>query len=115
MAQYEDISIDAGTDVIIRLELTNEDGSTKDLTGYGAAGQIRKTYNNDSSTSFTCAFETPRTGGVLNASLSNIQTSTFTSNRYVYDIEISHEDSSANTLVERILEGQLLVTPSVTR
>jgi len=35
--------------------------------------------------------------------------------RYVYDVEISSIDSAANTLVERILEGQITVSPSVTR
>jgi len=36
------------------------------------------------------------------------------SGRYVYDVELSFVDSSSNTVIERILEGQITVTPQVT-
>ena len=35
--------------------------------------------------------------------------------RYVYDVEISSSDSDSVTIIERILEGQIEITPSVTR
>ena len=35
--------------------------------------------------------------------------------RYVYDVEISATDSAGNITVERILEGKLTVSPSVTK
>ena len=34
---------------------------------------------------------------------------------YVYDVELSFVDSSSNTIIERILEGKISVSPSVTR
>jgi len=35
--------------------------------------------------------------------------------RYVYDVELSYQDSDENTIIERVLEGQITVTPSVTK
>jgi len=37
------------------------------------------------------------------------------SGRYVYDVEISATDSFGVTTIERILEGKLTVSPSVTK
>jgi hypothetical protein len=114
MAQYEELSIDKGTDVTLQLELEDLNGNPKDLTNYTVAGKIKKTYSSSSSTSFTTEIQAPSTGGVVNLSLSNTQTDTLKAGRYVYDVEISFVDSDANTVVERVLEGTIEVTPSVT-
>ena len=47
--------------------------------------------------------------------LRNTQTDALKAGRYVYDVELSYTDSADNTIIERILEGQLTVTPSVTK
>ena len=114
MAQYEELSIDKGTDVTLQLELEDLNGNQKDLTNYAVAGKIKKTYSSSSSTSFTTEIQAPSTGGVVNLSLSNTQTDALKAGRYVYDVEISFVDSDANTVVERVLEGTIEVTPSVT-
>ena len=46
--------------------------------------------------------------------LTNTQTTSLKAGRYVYDVELSHTDSAANTIIERVLEGVITVTPSVT-
>ena len=71
MAQYEDLQIDQGSDVLIKLELTEPGGGAKDLTGHTGAAQLRKTYTSKDSdaTTFAAAVDTPATGGVLNLSL----------------------------------------------
>jgi hypothetical protein len=38
-----------------------------------------------------------------------------TRGRYVYDVELKYNDSDGNAIVERILEGKIKVSPSVTR
>ena len=114
MAQYEELSIDKGTDVTLQLELEDLTGNPKDLTNYTVAGKIKKTYSSLSSTSFTTEIQAPSTGGVVNLSLSNTQTDALKAGRYVYDVEISFVDSDASTVVERVLEGTIEVTPSVT-
>jgi len=35
--------------------------------------------------------------------------------RYVYDAELSFVDSAGATITERVLEGRIQVTPSVTK
>jgi hypothetical protein len=117
MSQYEEFTVDQGTDFSIKLELVNKDGTKKNLTGYSAAAQIRKTYSSSDSDAVTFAsqFEAPRSDGILNLTLTNSQTGAMKAGRYVYDVEISSTDSADNTIIERILEGQITVSPSVTR
>lgn len=116
MAQYEELSIDKGTDVTLQLELEDTNGNPKNLTNFTIAGKVKKTYNTSDSdaTAFTAEVKAPATGGVVNLSLSNTQTGAFKAGRYVYDVEISFVDSDAQTVIERVLEGTITVTPSVT-
>ena len=117
MAQYEEITIDQGADVSLELKLIDTDGSQKNLTGYSAAAKVKKTYNSDSDQTwdFVTQFPTPRTDGKLVLSLTNTQTDEMKAGRYVYDVELSYQDSDENTIIERVLEGQITVTPSVTK
>ncbi len=117
MAQYEDLTIDQGADVAIQLELLEKDGSIKNLVGFSAAAKMKRSYNADSDN--TLAFTASITElnaplGILVLELTNTQTNTLKSGRWVYDVEISYQDSGS-TIVERILEGNIEVTPSVTR
>lgn len=116
MAQYEELQIDKGSDVTIKLELEDLNGTSKNLTNHTITGKIKKTYNSTDSdaTSFTTEIIAPATGGVVNLSLTNIQTQALKAGRHVYDVEISFVDSNSQTVVERVLEGNLTVTPSVT-
>ena len=41
MAQYEELSIDKGTDVTIQLELEDVNGNPKNLTNYTVAGKVK--------------------------------------------------------------------------
>ena len=116
MAHYEDLQFDQGTDVAVEIHLVDVDGSKKDLTGYSAAAKMKRNYNStDSDTlSFAAAINVPETDGILTLSLTNAQTDTLKVGNYVYDAEISFVDSNGSTVVERILEGKIRVSPSVT-
>lgn len=116
MATYEEFSIDQGTDVAIELHLVDKNGAIKDITDYSVAAKMKKTYNSDSSdtTTFT-AIVSDAASGVVTLSLTNSQTDLLKSGRYVYDVELSYVDSDENTIIERILEGRIQVTPSVTK
>ena len=116
MAHYEDLKIDQGTDVAIEIYLVNPDGSEKDLTGYTAAASLATRYDAPAleKVSFTASIQSPATGGVVNLALTNAQTQALNpKKRYVYDVEISVDDQGS-TVVERVLEGKLTVSPSVT-
>lgn len=117
MARYEELTVDQGTDVSIDLYLTNVDGSPKDLSGFSVAAKMSTRYDVSDSDkiSFASYVTVPPTNGIVNLSLSNTITNTLnTKRRYVYDVEISYSDSDENTIVERVLEGLIVVTPSVT-
>ena len=123
MAYYEDLTIDQGTDVSIELHLINKDKSKKDLTDYSVTAWLKPNYAADSAEkiSFTGIVADPPTDGVVNLSLTNLQTDSLsTKKRYVYDVElsfVSESDGLGNLtyIIERILEGTLQVTPSVTK
>ena len=117
MAQYEEFTIDQGADAAIEIHLVNKDGSAKDLSDHSIAAKLKRTYNSDSddTTIFSAVIAQPATDGVATLSLTNIQTDALKPGRYVYDVEMSFDDSDDNTIIERVLEGKVLVTASVTR
>lgn len=117
MAQYEDITIDQGADVAVEIHLINKDGSAKNLSNHSIAAKMKRTYTSDSADTitFNSIVASPPTSGIATISLTNTQTSTLKAGQYVYGVEISFLDSDAATIVERVLEGKILVTPSVTR
>jgi len=117
MAQFEELTIDRGADASIELHLVEPNGSAKDLTNHSVAAKMKKTYNSDSddTVTFSCSVPVPATDGVAVLSLTNTQTDALNPGRYVYDVELSFQDSDANTIIERVLEGQINITPSVTR
>lgn len=116
MARYEEFSIDKGSDVAIELHLQAEDGSVKNLNGHTAAAKMKKSFNSDSDNTFdfTAVIADPATQGIITLIMNNSVTSTLKAGRYVYDVEISHNDSDGDTLIERVLEGRIHVTPNVT-
>lgn len=109
MATRVNILIDQGTDFTTSVNLTDNNGAQLDLTGMSAASQIRKTHSSSNATSFSTSLA--NTTGTLTLSLNNSVTSSLSAGRYVYDVELT--DSSS--VVSRILEGIVTVTPEVTR
>ncbi len=114
MAQYEEFTIDQGTDVAIEIHLQDENGNTKDLTNHTVKAQLRKNYSTSSATDFNSIIASPPTDGIATLSLTNTETATLAKGRYVYDVELSFLDSDNNPVIERILEGRIQVTPGVT-
>jgi len=117
MAAYEEFTVDQGADLAVELHLVNTDGSAKNLTNYSVAAKLKKNYNSDSdeTTDFNAIVVTPPDDGIVTISLTNTQTDALSKGRYVYDVELSFVDSDGNTIIERVLEGRVQVTPSVTR
>ena len=116
MAQYEEFTIDQGADVTIELNLVDKNDAVKNLAGYSLAAKLKKNYNSGDSdtTSFTTIIDNA-SSGIASLSLNNTQTNALKAGRYVYDVELSFQDSSGSTIVERILEGRIQVSPSVTK
>ena len=109
MATYKNLFIDQGSDFNVTIDLTPIVGSLV-LTNYTARGQIRKTYNSSSKTDFLV--DVNSFGQTLVCNLTAAQTGLLKSGRYVYDLEILSPDSPS--IVTRVIEGQVEVTPRVT-
>lgn len=117
---YEDIIINQGADVTVELELIHDSGSAYDLTNKTVAAKMKRNFADSADDPDTVTFSSlvmsPPTAGVITLSLTNTQTDTLkTRGRYVYDVELSYVDSDANTIIQRVLEGQIEVSPSVTK
>lgn len=117
MGQFEELTIDQGADVAIEIHLVKPNGQPKNLADHTIQAMMKKTYNSDSDNTypFTSIINLPPDSGVVVLSMTNTQTDAIKPGRYVYDVELSFVDSDGDTVIERILEGQITVTPSVTR
>jgi len=112
MATISNIYIDAGADFTTTVTVTDSSANALDLSGYSAAAQIRKTYESSSATvSFTVVFNSDRTTGKIDISLTGAQTDAIASGRYVYDVLIT-SSASAKT---RVVEGIVTISPRVTQ
>jgi hypothetical protein len=112
MAIIANIFIDQGADFSITVNVADVDGTTLDLAGYTAAAQMRKTYESSSSSAaFTTSISSPTTDGQVTLSLTDTVTNALSPGRYVYDLVVT----SGGGLKTRVVEGQAVVTPGVTR
>ena len=109
MAVYANITIDQGATFSANIDVTDVDGDADDVTGYTVAAQMRKTYSSTTATDFTCSIVNASTGAILIA-LTATQTNALKAGRYVYDVEINNSGT-----ITRVIEGQVEVTPGVTR
>ena len=110
MAALSNIYIDQGSDFSTVISLTDSNGDVLDLTGYTALAQIREIHG---STTLAGTFTTALVAntGQLTLSLTDVVTAAMTSGRYVYDVLLT--DASGDKT--RVLEGQAILTPSVSR
>ena len=88
-----------------------ENNSPLNLTGYTAAMQLRSTYDSSTVALSMTAAVVNATQGVLSISATATATAALEEGIYVYDLEIS---TSAG-VVTRLLQGQVTVSPEVTR
>jgi hypothetical protein len=112
MAIVANLVIDQGSDFNSTITVEDTVGNALDLTNYTVRGQVRKTYTSSTSYPFTCSKLTSQGPGKIKIQLSPTQTGTMKAGRYVYDVEIVH---TTGTPVIRVVEGQVTVTPRVTR
>ena len=89
-----------------------EDGlsnSAKDLTGFTGTCRMQRTLNLGSLTGFTVTFVN-RLNGKVRISLTNTQTANIEEGKYIYELMLT--DPSG--VVERVIEGQVIVKHPVT-
>tara|TARA_X000001036_G_C20580182_1_gene766408 strand:+ start:44 stop:406 length:363 start_codon:yes stop_codon:yes gene_type:complete len=116
MARYEEFTIDKGSDISIRLELTDAGGAKKNLTDHSLRARIKKNYNDSAGEAvefFTAIPLATQTDGVVTLGLTHSQTKGMKAGRYVFDAELNHIAAGGLRIKERVLEGVITVTPSV--
>ena len=110
MASISNIFIDQGATFTTTVTVSDANGDAVNLAGYSVAAQIRKTFLSSSATAFTASISNA-SAGEITISLTDSQTTSLESGRYVYDVLIT---ASGGTKT-RVVEGQVTVNPSVTR
>jgi len=110
MAAVSNLYIDQGTTYSVTITVTNDAATARNLTGYSARSQLRKSFYTTSNTAFTVAINNP-SEGEIDLSLTASQTANIKAGRYVYDVELV----SNTNAVERIVEGIITVYPEATK
>ena len=110
MASISNIFIDQGATFTTTVTVSDANGDAVNLSGYSVAAQIRKSFLSSSATAFTASISNA-SAGEITISLTDSQTTSLESGRYVYDVLIT---ASGGTKT-RVVEGQVTVNPSVTR
>ena len=109
MSTKANLVIDQGATFAADLYLTDENGTPLVLNGYNANSQMRKWYTSSNpAATFTTFINV--SASFVTLSLTAEQTSNISPGRYVYDVEIND-----GSIVSRIVEGIITVTPQVTR
>ena len=94
-----------------RTVTVQESGSAMNLTGYTPRMQVRETHDSTSILlAVTCSISNA-SGGIIRLQASATTTAGIEEGIYVYDLEIE----SSTGVVTRLLQGNVTVTPEVTR
>lgn len=109
MGSKANIVIDQGATYSTTIDVTDDNGTPIDLTGYSAEAQIRKHYTSVNAIEFD--INVGGLTGIITISLSANATANLAAGRYVYDCELTSDEG----VVSRIVEGIVTVTPNVTR
>lgn len=114
MAVSYNVTIDQGATWYLNVEYDNPNGTPVNLTGYTAALQLRSLPESATAVlSLSTGLGITITGatGLVAISATATQTRAIDEGTYYYDLEIT----SPAGVVTRLVQGQAVVTPEVTR
>lgn len=100
--------MDQGAEFGVEYTIKDANGDVIDLSSFSGESQMRENYPSNTSYDFTVNLFS---NGILSISMNSATTANIEAGKYVYDVEIT---SSSNE-VFRVVEGQVTVTPNVTR
>lgn len=110
MASIYDINIDQGSTFNLLLQLQDINSASIDLTGMAFRSQVRESFESENITfAFTCSVPTPGLGQIYLTLPDNVSSST-PAGRYIYDLEMV-----SGSIVTRVMQGAVLISPEVTR
>lgn len=111
-AGYQDQFLEQGTTFVSQVTLQDNNGTFYDLTGFTVKSQARKSYYSANTVIEFDAEITDASNGQIQLAANSAVTANVNAGKYVYDVMIK-ETSSNN--VTRVLEGQIFVSPAVTK
>ena len=105
----KNFTVDRRADFPIRLTFKDSSGSAINLTGYTVAAQVYDESRSTKYADWTVAY-TDRTNGIVDISLTDTQTATFTPSILFYDVLLTEPGGSKNYY----LEGKLFISEGYT-
>lgn len=111
-AGYQDLFIEQGTTFTTTVTLDDSNGSPYDLSYFTVSSQARKSYYTANSALTFDATILDALNGVIQLQASASSTANVSSGKLVYDVLITDTISG---YVTRVLEGQIIISPAVTR
>tara|TARA_B100000029_G_C17579404_1_gene959153 strand:+ start:1462 stop:1797 length:336 start_codon:yes stop_codon:yes gene_type:complete len=111
MAATANLVIEQGTSFSSGITVKDLNGKPFDLSGYTGTSNMAKGYaSTHSRQALTVGFNSDRTDGVINLSLTATETAALDAPaRYVYDCDIT----ASNGTVTRVIQGLITVKPNV--
>lgn len=110
MAVYN-ITINQGENYDLTATLTNSSGTPINISGYSLRGKVRYSYGSTGILADLSPTVINSTGGVINFALTPQETAALPITVAVYDIE---RFVSGDSVVSRVLQGTVTITPEVT-
>ena len=105
----KNFTVQRRADFPIKLTFKDSTGSAIDLTGYTVAAQVYDESRSTKYADWTVAY-TNRVGGIIDISLSDTDTATFTPSILFYDVLLTEPSGSKNDY----LEGKLFISEGYT-
>jgi len=110
-AGYQDIFMEQGVTYVNQITLDDVTGSPYNLTGFTVKSQAKKSYYSANPTIVFNATVYDANNGIIQLSANTAVTANVPPGKLVYDVVIM---DTGNT-VTRVLEGQIFVSPAVTK
>jgi|SRR5665213_66459 len=111
MAAYVELILDQGANFNDIITLTDDTTNTSiNIVGYSVRSQMRRSYYSANAVNLQCALTDPANGQIT-ISLDAANTANLIPSRYLFDIL----STSPGGIPSRVLEGSIIVTPSITR
>ena len=111
-AGYQDLFLEQGTTFTTSITLDDSNGSPYNLNDFSVRSQARKSYYSDNTVINFDASVVDANSGVIQLSANSATTANVSAGKLVYDVLITQTSTG---VVTRVLEGQIIVSPTVTR
>jgi len=111
-AGYQDLFLNQNETFTTSLTLDDVNGVAYNLTGFTVKSQAKKSYYSDTIALDFDASISDANNGVITLTANSATTCNVSAGKLVYDVIITQTNSN---IVTRVLEGQIFVSPAVTK